>query len=85
VQGKERERPRESCWARARAEWPSETREGWLRTGDAMDFTAASVAEVAHRLATGDARTGAYTPGALFGSALATAAGGEFVVGAVAG
>ena len=67
-------------WTRARVEWVSgETREAWLRTGDAMAFTSAATAEVAIRLARGEGRPGAFTPGALFGPDLAVAAGGVFV------
>ena len=75
------DRPRFFSWARARAEWSSgEVREGWLRVGDAMDFTVGVAAEVARRLATGQGRPGAYTPGALFGPELALAVGGAFVI-----
>jgi len=74
------DRPRQFSWAHARAEWSSwVVREGWLRTGDAMTFTAVATAEVAQRLARGEGRPGAHTPGALFGPALAVAAGGEFL------
>jgi short subunit dehydrogenase-like uncharacterized protein len=73
--------PRPSSWAHARAEWPDGTvREGWLRVGDGMAFTAAVAAEVAQRLRRGEARPGAHTPGALFGPALAEALGGEFII-----
>ena len=75
-------RPRPHSWAHARVEWSSgEMREGWLRLGDAMDFTVAATSEVVLRLARGEGRPGAYTPGALFGPSLALAAGGEFVDG----
>lgn len=68
-------------WAHAEVSWPGgETREGWLRLGEAMDFTAAVAAEVSVRLADGGGRPGAFTPGALFGPELALAAGGEFVL-----
>ncbi|WP_425146972.1 saccharopine dehydrogenase NADP-binding domain-containing protein [Deinococcus sp.] len=79
---KARARPRPHSWAHARVEWASgEVREGWLRAGDdAMTFTATAVAEVAQRLARGEGRPGAYTPGALFGPALAEAVGGEFFI-----
>lgn len=77
-----RERPRPHSWARARAEWPSgETGEAWLRAEEAMDFTVAAMAEVAVRLARGEGRPGAHTPGALFGPELAVAAGGTFLSG----
>jgi short subunit dehydrogenase-like uncharacterized protein len=70
---------REFSWARARAEGPDGTREAWLRTGEAMAFTAAVAAEVATRLARDEGRPGAYTPGSLFGPELAVRAGGQFV------
>ncbi|WP_432827381.1 hypothetical protein [Dactylosporangium sp. CA-092794] len=81
VRTRAQERPRAYSWAHARAEWASgEVREGWLRAGDGMDFTAAVTAEVALRLARGEGRPGAFTPGALFGPALAEAAGAEFLI-----
>ncbi|MGV9802127.1 hypothetical protein ACWDTP_29180 [Mycobacterium sp. NPDC003449] len=76
-----KERPRQSSWGRARIEWPSgRVREGWLRAGDGMAYTAAAVTEVAQRLAKGEARPGAFTPARLFGPDLALAAGAEFLV-----
>jgi short subunit dehydrogenase-like uncharacterized protein len=67
-------------WARARAEWPDgERRTAWFRAGDGMDFTVAVATDVALRLARGDGRHGAFTPGELFGTDLARAAGGEFI------
>ena len=76
-----RERPREYSWGHASVHWPDGTKqEGWLRTGDAMNFTTAVIAEVAQRLLKGEGRPGAYTPGALFGPALAEAVGGEFLM-----
>ena len=75
-----RDRPRPSSWGHARVEWRSgDVLEGWFRTGDAMTFTAAVTAQVAQRLARGEGRPGAYTPGALFGAELALDAGGEFL------
>jgi len=75
------QRPRPSSWGHARVQWSSgRVREGWLRTGDGMDFTAAVAAEVATRLRSGKGRPGAHTPGALFGFELAEAAGGEMQV-----
>ena len=71
---------RATSWTRARVEWETgEVREAWLLTGDAMAFTAKSTAEVALRLARGEGRRGAFTPGAAFGPELAVAAGGEFI------
>ncbi|WP_326700397.1 saccharopine dehydrogenase NADP-binding domain-containing protein [Streptomyces sp. NBC_01754] len=75
-------RPRRHSWGHAVVIWPDGTgREGWLRAGDGMDYTADVAAEVAVRLARGAARPGAYTPAAAFGPGLATAAGGDFVLG----
>jgi short subunit dehydrogenase-like uncharacterized protein len=74
-----RPRPTEHSWGRAVVHWPDDIeREGWLRTGDAMDFTAAVLAEVTLRRARGDGTPGAYTPAAAFGPDLATGAGGMF-------
>ena len=67
-------------WAYARVEWPSGAlSEGWLRTGDAMAFTAVVMARLATYLATSKVRSGAYTPGALLGPGFAIECGGEFV------
>jgi short subunit dehydrogenase-like uncharacterized protein len=86
VRVKPRERSREFSWARARVQDPDgSTREGWLRTGEAMAFTAAAAAEVATRLARNEGRPGAYTPGSLFGPELAVQAGGRFVLAEGAG
>jgi short subunit dehydrogenase-like uncharacterized protein len=66
----------EVSWAYAYAEWADgETRRAWLRTGEGYAFTSRVAATVALRLAAGDARPGAFTPGALFGADLARAAG----------
>ncbi|GIL26800.1 saccharopine dehydrogenase NADP-binding domain-containing protein [Actinocatenispora comari] len=83
ARGSGRPPARRYTWARARAWWPDgSSREVWLRAGEAMAFTAAITATVAARLAAGEGRPGAYTPGALFGPELAIAAGGEFLLGA---
>jgi hypothetical protein len=72
---------RTASWTRVRAEWSDgTTREGWLRTGDGMDFTVAVLSEVAARLSSGAARPGAYTPSVLFGPELAEAARAEISV-----
>lgn len=72
---------REFTWAHAHVEWADgDTREGWLRAGEGMAYTASITAEVAGRLAHDEGRPGAYTPGALFGPDLATDAGGHFVL-----
>ena len=66
-------------WAHASAIWPSGAySEGWLKIGDAMEFTSTVLAEVVVRLHAGGARLGAYTPGALFGPELAEDCGGRF-------
>ncbi|HEX7307153.1 saccharopine dehydrogenase NADP-binding domain-containing protein [Lentzea sp.] len=70
--------PRTHSWGHATATWPDGTTgEAWLKTGEAMDFTADVSAEVAARLARGEGKPGAYTPAAAFGPDLAVAAGGE--------
>ncbi|MFD2027912.1 saccharopine dehydrogenase NADP-binding domain-containing protein [Promicromonospora aerolata] len=72
-------RPREHTWGHAVVTWPDGTeREGWLRAGEAMDFTAAVAAGVAARLARGEGKPGAHTPGVAFGPELAVEAGGTF-------
>jgi short subunit dehydrogenase-like uncharacterized protein len=72
---------REHSWGHAQVTWPDGTsRGGWLRLGDAQIFTTAVAAEVATRLAHGDAHPGAYTPGAAFGPELAADVGGEFIL-----
>jgi short subunit dehydrogenase-like uncharacterized protein len=80
VPTKAADRPRAHSWARAKVSWADGSeRVGWLQADDAMDFTAGAAAEVAMRLARGEGRPGAHTPGALFGPEVAVAAGGEFV------
>ncbi len=75
-----RERSTEFSWGHARAEWDDGTSaEAWLRLGDAQHFTETTTAEIARRLADGGTSAGAYTPGALFGAALAADIGAEFV------
>jgi short subunit dehydrogenase-like uncharacterized protein len=69
-----------ASWARATAQWADgTTRVAWLRAGDGMDFTIAVAVQVAQRLARGEGRPGAFTPGELFGAELAEAAGGTFL------
>jgi hypothetical protein len=69
---------RTASWGHARVERPDGiVREGWLRAGDGMVFTARVASEVAARVAQGNYRPGAYTAGALFGPELAEAAGGN--------
>jgi len=74
-------RPRRHSWGHAVIVWADGTsREGWLRAGDGMDFTADVAAEVAARLAKGKAEPGVYTPAAAFGPDLAKAAGATFIL-----
>jgi short subunit dehydrogenase-like uncharacterized protein len=81
VKVKARSRPRAHSWGHARLEWADGTiREGWLRVGEAQAYTGAVPAEVARRLLAGEGRPGAWTPAALFGSALAEACGGEYLI-----
>ena len=70
-------------WSYARVEWSAGVkRQGWLRTGDAMVFTADVMARVAIRLIRGEGKPGAYTPGALFGAQLASECGAEIILDA---
>jgi short subunit dehydrogenase-like uncharacterized protein len=81
VKMKAADRPRAHSWGHARLEWADGTvREGWLRVGDAQEFTGAIPAEIALRLLAGEGKPGAYTPAALFGPALAEACGGEYQI-----
>jgi short subunit dehydrogenase-like uncharacterized protein len=74
-------RPREHTWGHAVVTWADgTTREGWLRTGDAMGFTTSAAAEIAVRLARGEGRAGAYTPARALGPEVAEAAGGTFLL-----
>ncbi|MFJ6985911.1 MULTISPECIES: hypothetical protein [unclassified Streptomyces] len=73
--------PRSHSWGHAVVSWPDGvTREGWLRAGDGMDFTADTLTEVAVRLARGEGKPGAHTPAAAFGPELAVAAGATLLV-----
>lgn len=75
------DRPRRHSWGHAVITWPDGMRrEAWLELGDAMEFTIVAAAEVATRLHAGGAQAGAFTPGALFGSSLATDLGGRFIL-----
>ena len=75
-------RPRQHSWGHAVVEWPDGSRrEAWLRTGDAMEFTARSVTAVVLALQAAQVPTGAFTPAAGFGPQIAAAAGGELIVG----
>ncbi|MEV5604657.1 saccharopine dehydrogenase NADP-binding domain-containing protein [Streptomyces sp. NPDC052299] len=80
IKAKAAPRPRPHTWGHAVITWPDGTvREGWLRAGDAMDFTSAVAAQTALGLAAGKARPGAHTPAAALGPDLAIAAGANFV------
>ncbi len=71
---------REHSYGHAVVEWPDGTvREGWLRMGDAMDFTVGVAAESVARLLRGQARPGSFTPARVFGAGLAETAGGTFL------
>ncbi len=81
VRTKAAPRPRAHTWGHAVVTWPGgTTREGWLRVGEAMDFTAAVVAETAARLARGEGKPGAHTPASALGAELAEAAGATFLL-----
>ncbi|MFA3875705.1 saccharopine dehydrogenase NADP-binding domain-containing protein [Streptomyces sp. MMCC 100] len=74
-------RPREHSWGHAVVEWADGTRrEGWLRAGEGMAYTADVTATVTELLAGGAGRPGAWTPAAALGPDLATTAGGTFVL-----
>jgi short subunit dehydrogenase-like uncharacterized protein len=78
---KAKARPREHSWGHALVTWADgETQEGWLRLGDAQEFTGAVPAEIARRLLAGEGRPGAYTPAALFGPTLAESCGATYVL-----
>jgi len=67
---------RTSSYAHARVTWPDgSVHEGWFCSGDAMEFTFASTAEIAARLATQSPPPGAHTPCELYGPELALACG----------
>jgi short subunit dehydrogenase-like uncharacterized protein len=67
-------------WAYARLEWPDGSRRrAWLRTGEGYRFTAKVAAHTAARISEGSTAAGAFTPGALFGTELALAAGAEII------
>ena len=73
-------RPRPFSYGHAVVRWgDGREREGWLRVGDARDFTAEVLTEVAVRLRDGEGKPGAYTPEAAFGPEIAIAAGGVWV------
>lgn len=85
VEMKAAPRPRAYSWGHARVRWADGTvREGWLRLGDAQDFTGSVPAEVVARLLRGEGRPGAFTPAALFGTSLAQACGGTYLQDAAA-
>lgn len=70
----------DTSWAYARLEWADGShREAWLRTGEGYGFTAKVAAHTVLRLGAGQGRAGAFTPGALFGAALAREAGAQII------
>ena len=72
--------PFQHSYSHVKAEWADgSTKEVWLRLGDGTDFTNMACGEVTYRLASGDSKPGAYTPGALYGIDLALSAGAEFL------
>jgi len=74
-------RPRQHSWGHAVVTWSDGTfREGWLRAGDAMDYTADVLAAIIEAFAEGRGKPGANTPAVAFGPELATAAGGTFIL-----
>ena len=74
-------KPREHSWGHAVVRWADgTTREGWLRLGEAQQWTGTVPAEVVRLLLTGTGKPGAFTPAALFGSSLAESCGAEYVV-----
>jgi short subunit dehydrogenase-like uncharacterized protein len=78
---KEAPAPRAHSWSHARIEWSDgAVREGWLSSGEGMNFTADAAAGVAVRLAQGQGKPGAFTPAELFGPGLAEELGGTFVL-----
>jgi short subunit dehydrogenase-like uncharacterized protein len=78
---KETPAPRAHSWGHAVVTWADGTRrEGWLRAGEGMAYTASVAASVAADLARGGGQPGAYTPGALFGPRVAEQAGGQFIL-----
>ncbi|MFE7031440.1 saccharopine dehydrogenase NADP-binding domain-containing protein [Streptomyces sp. NPDC057621] len=81
VRVRAKERPRDHSWGHAVVTWADgENREGWLRLGDAQEFTGAVSAEIARRLLAGEGRPGLYTPAALFGPTLAESCGAAYLL-----
>lgn len=73
-------RPRPYSWGHAVVSWPNgRRREGWLRAGDAMDFTTDALVAVTAALGSGNAPKGSYTPAAAFGAQIAVDAGATFI------
>ena len=73
-------RPRPHSWGHAVVTWSDgAVLEGWLRTGDAMDFTADALTAVTMAIGKGGAPHGAFTPAAAFGVEIAVEAGGTLI------
>ena len=86
VRVRAKEAPRAHSWGHARAQWSDGTRgEAWVRLGEAQAYTNRVCAEIAVRLLTVNARSGAFTPVALFGPALAESCGGKYLLSITAG
>jgi short subunit dehydrogenase-like uncharacterized protein len=74
-------KPRAFSWGHAVVQWADGTRrEGWLRLGEAQEWTGRVPAEVVRRLLAGAGKPGCYTPAALFGPSLAESCGAEYVL-----
>lgn len=74
-------KPRDHSWGHAVARWADgTTREGWLRLGEAQEWTGRVPAEIVRRLLAGEGKPGAYTPAALFGPSLAESCGADYLV-----
>lgn len=70
----------DTSWARAEAHWPGgSVEERWLQTDEGYAMTSRVACEVALRLATGDRRPGAHTPGRLFGPSPAESVGAHIL------
>ncbi|PRY14702.1 saccharopine dehydrogenase NADP-binding domain-containing protein [Kineococcus rhizosphaerae] len=69
-------RPRPHSWGRAVVVWPDGSRrEGWLRAGDAMEFTGEVLLAVTRRVADGRTDPGVHTPAGACGPDVAEEAG----------
>jgi hypothetical protein len=70
----------DTSWARAEAQWSDGTvEEKWLQTDEGYAMTSRVACEVALRLAAGERKPGAHTPGGLFGPSLAESVGARIL------